>query len=132
MTPTYAGHWNKLSSVGKTFNTSSADIGAGVNFQLMSSKLCCDKSTSARSPGDPPQSVCLLESGDPLQESVKELLFKGSRSDCEDKERTEDQLMPRSSDSDPLSEVSCDKDGSGVCLNAELKSFKGGSKPSLE
>jgi len=104
-----------FSSFGKAFKTSSADT--GVSFQLISSKLCCDKSTSARS----------CEEGDQLSE--KELLFKGSRSDCDDKERTEDQLIPRSS-SIPLSPSVFM--GTGVCLNAELKSFKGGSKDSLE
>ena len=88
-----------------------------MSFQLISSKECRDKSTSVNSP-DP---------GDPLlQESVKELLLRGSRSDCEDKERTEDQLMPLSS-SMPLSELSLED---GDCLNAELKSFSGGSNPS--
>ena len=81
----------------------------------MSSKECRDKSTSVNSPGDPL-----------LQESVKELLLRGSRSELEDKERTEDQLMPLSS-SMPLSELSgLEAD----CLNAELKSLSGGSKPS--
>jgi len=44
----YAGHWNRFSSVGKAFKTSSADT--GVSFQLMSSNVCCDKSTSVNSP----------------------------------------------------------------------------------
>jgi len=63
-----------------------------------------------------------------VQESEKELLFKGSRSDWDERERTEDQFIPRSSSS-PLSPSVFM--GIGVCRNAELKSFKGGSKDSL-
>lgn len=110
----YALHWNIFSSFGKAFKTSSAET--GVSFQLISSKLCCDKSTSVRS----------WVAG--LQLSEKELLFKGSKSDWEESERTEDQLIPRSS-SIPLSPSVFI--GTGVCRNAELKSFKGGSKDSL-
>jgi len=58
------------------------------------------------------------------QDSEKELLLRGSRSDWEERERTEDQLMPVSASVLTM--------GSGVCLNAELKSFRGGSKLSLE
>lgn len=88
-----------------------------MSFQLISSKECCDKSVKSPDPG-----------AELLQVSVKELLLSGSRSDWDDKERTEDQLMPRSS-STPLSESLLEL--RELCLDAELKSFSGGSNPSL-
>ena len=66
-----------------------------------------------------------------VQLSVKELLLRGSRSDCELRESTLDQLIPRSSSAEPSpASVGVGATGTGVCRKAELKSLSGGSKPS--
>ena len=61
------------------------------------------------------------------QGTVHEHRDKDFRRELEDRERTEDQLMPLSS-SMPLSELS--GLDTADCLNAELKSLSGGSNPS--
>merc|ERR1719474_2214861 len=63
---------------------------------------------------------------------VNELLLIGSRSDWELRERTLDQLIPRSS-SLPTSvgSTGVGRRGTGVCRNAELKSLRGASNPSV-
>ena len=59
-----------------------------------------------------------VEAHIPPAGSLKVLLFNGSSSVWEDKDRTEDQLIPRSSSAS----------WSAVCLKAELKSLSGASK----